>query len=414
MTIHFLTYVNPYTSEGASANRWRSVVDGLVRQGAKTKLVITGGWSSSSEFQKYNSTGYIDSDKKIAYEYISRKKNFNLWSRRINMYFFDYISIPVLSLRFIKNLKKEKVDILFLQPYLNVFRLFSYVLKKLPDEMKVIMEINEYNDIAKEHATNYFQKKNVEKFNTLLFGRILPNLDALIVMTDKLKSHFSNIYSNNKQLPLYHMPMTVDLSRFAMVKSDDSYSSPYIAYCGTTSFKKDGIDILIKSFDKIADSFPDLSLYIAAYFENDGQKMLDLIQKSYFSERIIYLGTLPGEKVPAFISNATICALPRPDSRQAQGGFPTKLGEYLASGCPVCVTSVGEIPLYLKDKESAFFAEPGSVESFATVMKNVLLDRKLAYEVGLKGKLVAEKTFNKDIQGENLFKYLSNLINDAK
>ena len=48
----------------------------------------------------------------------------------------------------------------------------------------------------------------------------------------------------------------------------------------------------------------------------------------------------------------------RPDSRQARGGFPTKLGEYLATGKPVCVTKVGEITVYLEDNVSAFLAEP--------------------------------------------------------
>ncbi len=57
-----------------------------------------------------------------------------------------------------------------------------------------------------------------------------------------------------------------------------------------------------------------------------------------------------------------------PDSKQAQGGFPTKLGEYLATGNPVCATTVGEIPDYLVDGESVYFAVPGSVDSFADAM----------------------------------------------
>ena len=46
--------------------------------------------------------------------------------------------------------------------------------------------------------------------------------------------------------------------------------------------------------------------------------------------------------------------LARPDNIQAKGGFPTKLGEYLATGNPVVVTKVGEIPNYLIDGVNAF------------------------------------------------------------
>lgn len=413
MMICILTSLNPYASEGASSNRLRSIVDGLVLNGADINMLILNGWSLEAEFRKFGLEGYLDPEKKIKYKYISKQTNFNLWSRRVNLYVLDYLLLPLYSFILNKILKSEKADILFIQPNLSVFRLFKRIPQNVLNNLKVVMEISEYNDIGKEHATNFMQRYNVDSFNDLLHNRILPKLDSLIVMTTKLKSHFSTVVAKNQPLLIYHMPMTVDIARFSNVSHHTSFNSPYIAYCGTTSFKKDGVDILIKSFDKIASLFPNLILYIAAYYENDGDKMVGLIKNARFSERIIYLGTLHRDQIPAFISNAFLCALPRPDSRQAQGGFPTKLGEYLASGRPVCVTTVGEIPEYLEDKSSAFFALPGSIESFALAMKNALMDTVLANEVGSRGKMVAETSFNKDIQGENLFKYLSILIKNA-
>ena len=109
--------------------------------------------------------------------------------------------------------------------------------------------------------------------------------------------------------------------------------------------------------------------------------------------------------------NANVLALARPDSHQAQGGFPTKLGEYLATGKPVCVTSVGEISDYLKDNISAFIAEPGNVDSFIDALNRVLCNAKHAEYVGLNGKIVAEKEFSIDIQSKRLATFLNeNLI----
>jgi glycosyltransferase involved in cell wall biosynthesis len=115
------------------------------------------------------------------------------------------------------------------------------------------------------------------------------------------------------------------------------------------------------------------------------------------------------DAIPSIIGNADLLVLPRPDSKQAQGGFPTKLGEYLATGNPVCATSVGEIPDYLTDNESVFFAQPGSVESFAEAMRRALSDPENAKRVGLNGKKVAQKEFNKDIQAKKLHQFLLEL-----
>ena len=64
--------------------------------------------------------------------------------------------------------------------------------------------------------------------------------------------------------------------------------------------------------------------------------------------------------MPKYLCNAKLLALARPDSIQAQGGFPTKLGEYLATGRPVVVTKVGEIPDYLEDGVNAFLSDINS------------------------------------------------------
>ena len=94
------------------------------------------------------------------------------------------------------------------------------------------------------------------------------------------------------------------------------------------------------------------------------------------------------------IKQAAILALARPPSHQADGGFPTKLGEYLATGNPVCVTKTGGIPDYLSDEGNAFLAEPGSVESFCDALMRATADPLRAKKVGKNGRATAEKSFS--------------------
>jgi glycosyltransferase involved in cell wall biosynthesis len=121
------------------------------------------------------------------------------------------------------------------------------------------------------------------------------------------------------------------------------------------------------------------------------------------------MGSYIKDAIPSIVCNASGLVLPRPDSKQAQGGFPTKLGEYLASGNPVCATTVGEIPLYLTDQETVYFAAPGDVNSFTQALSKMEENRALAEQVGLAGQEIARKNFNKKIQSNSLFDFLNSL-----
>src|SRR5690606_30717904 len=166
----------------------------------------------------------------------------------------------------------------------------------------------------------------------------------------------------------------------------------------------------IEAFAKIADKYSDLKLYLVGPWNYDTPAHLSRIKELKLIDRIIWKGEFLRDIIPSIIKNAKLLVLPRPDSKQAQGGFPTKLGEYLATANPVCATTVGELPLYLKDNESVFFAEPGSIDSFAETMNRALQNYKEAQKVGAKGREVAERYFNKDIQAELLYNFLKQLI----
>lgn len=101
-----------------------------------------------------------------------------------------------------------------------------------------------------------------------------------------------------------------------------------------------------------------------------------LIADLNLSDHIELKGYVHPDKIPVELYKSRLLVLSRPDNIQNRGGFPTKLGEYLATGIPVAVTSVGEIPCYLKDEVNAYLAEPGNVKSFANCMKRAFFSQK--------------------------------------
>ena len=111
--------------------------------------------------------------------------------------------------------------------------------------------------------------------------------------------------------------------------------------------------------------------------------------------------------------NAKMLCLARPSGLQSLGGFPTKLGEYLATGLPVVVTSVGEIPNYL-NSDNAYIVSPDDNKKFGEAMNGILSDYDNATHIGMRGRDVVLRTFNYSIQATRLHDFFIKLLSDEK
>lgn len=388
-----ITKYNPYCQSNATANRWRTITEGLQRRGFSISVFITSGYAGLSEFLKDGFSGTING---INYYHSAFLFNDKIWLRRINKYIF---------LKLIKNKQSRKLSFLIdkLDPKIVLVtsselevEIFCKTYNPDLHKFKVLHEVNEYPDLFFVPGT---------RSHNLYFNNFISKVDLLVCITEELINYFSQI-PLKRNIRFHYMPVTVDLSRFQNVGSKYVQEKPYIAYCGGLNNDKDGIDILIYSFQRICREFEDINLLIAGPKEFDGEEILNLIKMLQLSHRIKYLGVLDRGDIPYLLCNAELLALPRPDSRQAKGGFPTKLGEYLASGRPVCVTRFGEISKYLKDEENAFLAESGSIDSFTDSLRRALTDGEKAEEVGKRGKEVAIRNFSMEIQASLLFDFI--------
>jgi len=396
---------NPFINSSASSNRWKNLLTSISNF-YDIELLIIGGYLNEEEKLEYSNSGYISEN--ISYSYQNQIILKSRLKRILFKYILFYLSLILKRKEISKALEKKKYDYVLIFPIIEVMYFYSFIILKNKNH-KLIIEFNEYPEELYNFSTNLLQDYFNKKETKLLKNKIVPNIDIYLVMTLNLLDFIKKKYLNKPTAKFYHLPMSVDFSRFDNMKFTKWKDTPYIAYAGSSSFIKDGVDILIKSFDIIAEKHQEFNLKIAAFWESDGGRMIELIEKSKFKSRIFYLGSISGNQIPELFKNSALLTLPRPNSKQAQGGFPTKLGEYLASGIPVCATTVGEIPDYLTNNESVFFAEPGSVDSFANAMDRALSNPELAQKVGMGGRKVAEIHFNKDVQAQKLHKFLQNL-----
>lgn len=270
-----------------------------------------------------------------------------------------------------------------------------FVISLIP-HTKLLIEVNEYPPFIAQ----------VNKLNKIFFRWYLNRVRKaykIFVISKKLKTYFIEQRVSPDAIEVLNM--TVDQKRFVGIQKHRS--ERYIAYCGTVSSYKDGVDVLIKAFAIVADKIQDVKLYLIGNIpsEKDKIKFESIMKNNNLSSRVYMLGTVPAETVPQYLINAEVLALARPDNVQAAYGFPTKLGEYLLTRNPVVVTRVGELDDFLVDKESCVFSSPNP-EDFAENLLWILNNPEKGKEIGENGQRIAKMYFDSKKEAQKIINVL--------
>jgi len=73
------------------------------------------------------------------------------------------------------------------------------------------------------------------------------------------------------------------------------------------------------------------------------------------------------------------------------------------------VTAVGDIPLYLEDRVSAFLVAPDDADAFVAALRDALADPARAEAVGKRGRDAAERHFEVALHGPRLVAFFASL-----
>lgn len=297
--------------------------------------------------------------------------------------------------QFIRNIKRE---------YTNDSVIFFYE----PQLYSVLFRAPKYRTISEQTEIPSYGNKVSFLRNVMEHIKLYANrhFNGVAVISKGLKVYYEGNGIKNVEV----VNMFVDPSRFEKVNVDTN--DKYIAYCGTVSVHKDGVDTLVKAFDVFRKSFPDYKLYLIGDFDLLGSEGIikGLIDELSLGDSVVLTGRVNADDMPKMLMGAQMLALSRPNNTQSQYGFPTKLGEYLATGKPVVVTKVGEIPLFLHDGENAFMANPDDVNDFANKLIQVASDYPTALKVAQKGKELAYTEFSSKVQSDKLLDFIRRTI----
>jgi glycosyltransferase involved in cell wall biosynthesis len=253
--------------------------------------------------------------------------------------------------------------------------------------VKCIEEDNEYPFV-------YEKKTWWVKLNSAFYHYIRLKLyDGVIVISTFLEEYY--ISRVRKGAGVLRIPILVDTDQIKPGEFRQLNGRRNIVYAGTLSHPGE-VSSLIKSFSILTEKYPEWNLQILGDAPKTDMlaRMRNLAEQLALSERIEFTGIVKRDEMPVYLGKAGVLALLRPSGIFSTAGFPTKLGEYLATGKPVVVTRVGDIPLFLEDGVSAFLVKPDDPEAFAQKLDEVFGNYDQALQVGQRGREVAIREFN--------------------
>lgn len=135
----------------------------------------------------------------------------------------------------------------------------------------------------------------------------------------------------------------------------------------------------------------------------------DYIKDNELNSIVEICHQLPYDELCRLYRNASALLIPlNPNSEQDHARFSQKIAEYVSSSAPIISCSVGEVPLYFKDKESAILCDYNKL-GFENAFRWIAEHEDEARQIGLNGYDIGDKYFNYKVVGGELYHFLDKI-----
>lgn len=382
------SYPIPYGM--AATTRIFSYAKGLVECGDKVDV-----WSYiPTNFKKNTKDSGVFNGVSFFYSFRCRRIQ-----NRILHGFEILYSLLALGPRLYKRSKKQPYDVLIVSsdsiPILSYMALYNLIARK-----KLIFIFDEYPIPIRGKL-----KKEIPDWKKFAYRTILKLFSGYISMTGNLLKYYRSLVDR----PGILVSSITDLSRFENIRKIPAEKASKIVYMGNMELSKDNVDNIIYAVSVLRDYRYDFHLYLYGRPNARDKRLLESIIESEKLSEYVTFGFAQFDEVPLILAQADILVSSQPLTVRAEGGFPTKLGEYLMSGTPVLLTDVGETSRFFKDREEMFFAKPESPTDFADKLKFIIDNYNTALTVAANGKRLIEENYSHTAAGKRIHNFLINL-----
>ncbi len=382
----------PFPEGLAATNRIIAYSKGIIKAGGTVDLFLLIPMDQKNSI-KYSYKGSFDG---INYYYtagIRKYKNRFLHGLQI------IYGIIIGGFVLIKRCKKANYNSLIISSDSNCILFYYGRLGKFQG-IKTIFIFDEYPTPIREKL-----KDKVPKLKIQAYKMSLKSIDGYISISKKLIDFYNGI----RPKPALLMSIVMDFERFENVLIKEKRANKQICYVGNMQLSKDNIDNIIKAFAQISNIYSDLELCLYGLPSNEDRKIIEsLIQELNIAEKV-FIKVASYDEVPYILCNADILVSSQPNTKRASGGFPTKLGEYLASGVPTVMVDVGEISTYVNHMKHLFLVKAEDPTEFALMLDFVIKNYDLAKEIAYEGKKIIQTLGSNSLAGKRIINFIEKL-----
>lgn len=350
--------ITNFPEGGAPANYLNLFCKGLRENDRKVKVWLLKGFAFGN-YSNNESRKNISNDG-IPYSYLSSSKRPVSYLKKIGNDVLAWFRLIICLLLLAPN--RKKISLLLYNNELQ-FSIPIFIIAKLLG-IQIISFVSEYYD---KSAFNSSLLRKLKWYGFLInFNYFNKASNRLIVFSHYLKDLY--LKQGVKEHKIIVQP---NLTDFEYWHTDECEARYTLGYSGTPSLK-DGLADLLNAISKLKNDNILVSLLIigdSTFGESLIPKLKKLCESLNISELITFTGLVGIDQVKKHLSECKILTLTRPNIIQTQAGFPTKLGEYFASGKQILTTDFGDIPIYFRPMVELVMAECGNIEDISSKIK---------------------------------------------
>jgi len=242
-----------------------------------------------------------------------------------------------------------------------------------------------------------------------LARRLAPHLDLQIVLSQRVAWELEGRQAVARGGYRVCYP-PADLAAFRAEPRPPRTDAPVIAYAGNF-FSYQGVDLLVAAAERVWARRPDVKFRIIGGTRDEALSAFSGMPASN-DGRIQFVGRQSLEAMPAFLQDADVLVIPRPDVAENRT-TSRKLGEYLAAGRIVVVTDVADHRLIFEPHQCGIVVEP-SVEGIARGLLDAVSDPESASRTAARAVRAAEELFCLDRGVEAREAMLSDVVRRSK
>ena len=219
-------------------------------------------------------------------------------------------------------------------------------------------------------------------------------------------------HNRNLGLKSIRIPTILDVlnTKYSCLSNSDKIS---IMYAGNMGKSKELLNPMFDVLSRNKDIRSKIIFHIYGPSKSDVVRHINNSSVINDLEDVVIMhGKISQIKMPEIMDNADYMFFLRPNRRSSNAGFPTKLGESMATATPVITNKTGDIGMYLGTDYNGFLLESNSADELEKVLSKVVnLSNEKILLMKQNARKTAEKYFDYRCYLSQMNDFLLNYIN---